>query len=113
MRRVALPGSGPSRRTTPLHFALLEGRGVRATRREAHRAMRHPKQPRWWLPFRAPLENWAKASLRNPLPVRRRVASMKKKERPPKDARPKEKRFRHGGRKGRRAARHREDSKSR
>jgi len=51
--------------------------------------------------------------LRNPLPVRRRVASVKKKERPPKDARPKEKRFRHGGRKGRRATRQREDSKSR
>ena len=28
---------------------------------------------------------------------------MKRKERPPKDKRPKEKRFRHGGRKGRRS----------
>ena len=28
---------------------------------------------------------------------------VKRKERPPKDSRPKEKRFRHGGRKGRRA----------
>ncbi len=58
---------------------------------------------------------WHQASnvggFRNPLPVLRRVAAMKKKERPPKDDRPKEKRFRHGGRKGRRAARRRDEAK--
>jgi len=36
---------------------------------------------------------------------------VKRKERPPKDSRPKEKRFRHGGRKGRRAAKARADEK--
>jgi len=35
----------------------------------------------------------------------------KRKERPPKDSRPKEKRFRHGGRKGRRASRERDRSR--
>jgi hypothetical protein len=37
---------------------------------------------------------------------------VKRKERPPKDARPKEKRFRHGGRKGRRARLEQEKKKS-
>jgi len=38
---------------------------------------------------------------------RNSVGVKKRKERPPKDSRPKEKRFRHGGRKGRRTPRER------
>jgi len=47
----------------------------------------------------------------NALLESRRYELVKRKERPPKDSRPKEKRFRHGGRKGRRAARSREKRK--
>lgn len=49
----------------------------------------------------------------NPLLESRRYERVKRKERPPKDSRPKEKRFRHGGRKGRRAAQLREERKRR
>src|SRR5205807_797103 len=65
MRRVALPAIGPSKQTMPPHAGPPVGLDVRATRREPHRATRHPKQPKWKLPLRAPAENRAKATGRN------------------------------------------------
>jgi hypothetical protein len=49
---------------------------------------------------------------RNPLVSPGLGGFVKRKERPPKDARPKEKRFRHGGRKGRRSRIEQEKKKS-